>query len=472
MYACSPSSPEEADPGDRLFDRNTEYLRLEEDAGFTGVVAIHYNGQPQFLYTAGYANKEREIRNSGTTVFDIGSLTKQFTAAAVLKLCEMKKLDLLDPIGKFFSDVTEGRQNITIHQLLTHTSGLPRSFESGVANLDAEQLHDRFNEIRLVNDPGQTFVFSEIGYNLLGRIVEQASGMTYESFLQQYLFAPLEMTSTGYVLPNWNMDQVASGYFGCQNFGKPMDIPWSAEGPYWEVKAADGLLSCATDLMKWYEAIMNNSVLDSTITQKMLSRHVKEGRNSHYGYGWSIVQSNRKTWVFKHDGGNGLFFADWVNYPQEDVSILLLSNEGRRGNHLMVYELATILFYPDHEGVLKGRPSQCMDSLPDNRLGQIADEFIRMLASGRTEDVNDFYTQYVGTHLINKHPEGRIKSVFGRIQEDAGPTRIKQVLMIDHRILHIELIRISDHQVLRLRLSFDPNEDYKVMAVSYDSPDS
>ena len=103
----------------------------------------------------------------------------------------------------------------------------------------------------------------------------------------------------------------------------------------------------------------------------------------------------------------------------------------------MVYELATILFYPDHEGVLKGRPSQCMDSLPDNRLGQIADEFIRMLASGRTEDVNDFYTQYVGTHLINKHPEGRIKSVFGRIQEDAGPTRIKQVLMIDRLLRYI-----------------------------------
>ena len=162
-----------------------------------------------------------------------------------------------------------------------------------------------------------------------------------------------------------------------------------------------------------------------------------------------------------------MFYSDWINYPIEKVSILLLSNESRRGNRNITYELANTLFHPNHEPVVQGLSTQCMDSLPDNYLGEVAGHFLKMMAAGGTEAVTDFIDDYVGKYMLGKYKPEKIISVFTKWQNIIGPTIIRQVRIIDNRILELQLTRVSDSQDYSFRLYLDEEDDYRLKSAFY-----
>ena len=227
-------------------------------------------------------------------------------------------------------------------------------------------------------------------------------------------------------------------------------------------------------MMAWIHALDNNLVLNEKAKEKYLKKHVSEGKKSvsHYSYGWTILDSRRNTQAFVHEGGNQVFYSRWVNYPQEQVSILLLSNESRLGNSDINFELAATIFYPNHEPVVKGLQAICMDSLPDNRLGEVAGEFIGLMTTQGLEDLEAFIDDYVGVYMSNKYSRKRITDELQSIQNESGPTRIKQLRVIDHRILEIELVRIPDLQDIYIRLQLDPEDNYLLKRFYYKSDDS
>ncbi|MEM7519060.1 MAG: serine hydrolase domain-containing protein, partial [Planctomycetota bacterium] len=176
-----------------------DYLTRCEAFGFSGTVLVESQGQVILEKAYGFADRATGVANEVDTLFDLGSLTKQFTAAAVLCLEQDKKLKTSDRLGEFFENVPEEMAKIELHHLLNHTSGLPRA-DNGIGSVlqDREEFLKTIFSCSLHSKPGKSFVYSNIGYDLLAAVVEVASEHSFEDFCRERLFAPAKMTSTDF----------------------------------------------------------------------------------------------------------------------------------------------------------------------------------------------------------------------------------------------------------------------------------
>jgi CubicO group peptidase (beta-lactamase class C family) len=311
-----------------LGERINTILRDMEQEGFSGTCLVATGGEVVLAQGYGWANREEKIPTTVDTVFDIGSITKQFTGAAVLKLAEQGKLSVSDPLSKYIDGIPEEKQNITLHHLLTHSANLRDSVGGDYMPItEAETVEKAF---RFPNryDPGTLYRYSNVGYTLLGMVIEKVTGASYEAYLRETFFDPLEMDDTGYVLPEWKPDQLAHGYYPNNDWGTPRDQAWDEDGPYWNLRANGGILSNVWDMYRWHVALENESALSEDSLEKLFHPHIPEGRNAktYYGYGWSIQTTKRDTTLVAHNGGNGIFFADFWRYIEEDSVIIIMTN--------------------------------------------------------------------------------------------------------------------------------------------------
>src|SRR4029077_12786787 len=186
------------------------------------------------------------------TVFSVGSITKQFTAAAILKLEMQGKLHVEDAIGKYLANVPDDKRAITLHRLLTHTAGLESDFAGDYDPVSRDEYVKRILASKLRTKPGEVFFYANSGYSLLGAIVEIASGMPYEKYLRDNLFLPAGMKDTGYKLPNWPATRVAVGYHDGKRWGRLTEKPWAGDGPYWALRANGGIHSTLDAMLPWH----------------------------------------------------------------------------------------------------------------------------------------------------------------------------------------------------------------------------
>ncbi|MFK8012701.1 MAG: serine hydrolase [Marinicellaceae bacterium] len=310
----------------KIDDLNTIDQKLIE-VGFSGVVLVAQNDKILFNKAYGRKNNQDNGGNDINTVFDICSITKQFTAAGILKLSMQNKIHLDDKLSKYFDEVPKDKRNITIHNLLTHSSGLTAGIGHDYDAITEKKFLKKAFKSKLISPIGESFNYSNMGYSLLGLIIEKVSGMDYESFLNVEIFKPSKMNHTGYVIPVWEKNEVANGFFDGAEAKKPNEEHWSKNGPYLNLKANGGLLTRANDLLLWSQAIQNNSVLDEATTSQFLSPHFEyNGGNSNYGYGWWIENNNSETKLVHHSGGSELFASNLLIYPKKGITIIVLSN--------------------------------------------------------------------------------------------------------------------------------------------------
>jgi CubicO group peptidase (beta-lactamase class C family) len=303
---------------------------LPERAGGTLVAAR----DSKLLHCRGFglANRKARIAAGCDTVYDTMSMTKQFTAAAILKLEMMGKLRVTDRITAHLGPVPKDKRRITLHHLLTHTSGLIDALGGDYEPLSRERMLSGALESRLRSRPGHEHHYSNLGYSVLAAIIERASGMGYEQFLARHLFAPAGMTQTGYVLPRWSRDQVAVEYDARgRPHGKPFDHPWADDGPYWNLRGNGGLLSTARDMFRWHLALERNTVLSRRAKHKLFKPHVREqpGGDTFYGYGWVIPQPGRSGRVAWHNGGNGWSYGELTRLLGPGVMVFWATNAYR-----------------------------------------------------------------------------------------------------------------------------------------------
>lgn len=277
----------------------------------------------------GLADAREAVRAECSTVYDIGSVTKSFTAAAVMKLQMMGALDVHDPIRDHLGGAPADKRAITIHHLLTHTSGLPDQLGDDYEPLSREDMVAGAMASELLSRPGAEHRYSNLGYSLLAAIVEEASAMGYEEFLAKHLFAPAGMTDTGYVRPRWSPGQVAVEHDrrGAAR-GAPFEHPWASDGPYWNLRGNGGLLSSARDMLRWHAALDGEDVLDQAAKDAMFSPHVAEddSEDTHYGYGWMITSEPGYGRIAAHDGANERSLAVTARLLDEDVGVFWASN--------------------------------------------------------------------------------------------------------------------------------------------------
>lgn len=328
-----------------------EYLLELEKVGFYGAVLVEINGEKVISKGYGYSDLENQIKNSPTTVFDIGSITKQFTAAAILKLEIQGKLSTEDRISKFFSQVTLDKQQITIHDLLRHQSGLVSNVGKDFEKISEEEFLNKVFSSKLQFPVGSSFSYSNIGYSLLAMIIEKVSNQSYETYLYENLWKPSQMEMTGYKRPSFEDKFIAIGYQQeDSNWGKPTEKEWDTTAPYWHLKGNGGILSTTEDLYKWHKSLLSDKILTKEAKEKLYhpSLRIEETKNSYYAYGWDVSKTTRNTTQIWHNGTNRIFYADFLRFIDEEVTFILLSNKSHPNFNNTNFELAKVVFNPNY----------------------------------------------------------------------------------------------------------------------------
>ncbi|MEZ5426539.1 MAG: serine hydrolase domain-containing protein [Pyrinomonadaceae bacterium] len=301
-----------------------EYLKRMEAFGFGGAVLIEREGRIIFNKGYGWANLNERIPFSPETPFPVQSISKQFTAASVLKLEERGKLRIEDPIGRFFKDAPEDKKAITVHQLLTHTSGFGDNYAgSGIFSRD-EAVRAILRQ-PLDNPPGKKMIYSNDGYELLAAIVETVSGENLADFVRRNFFIPAEMKTAGFQGDGdfWKNETVAHAYNGFFDNGSPQNVRRD-----WDGYGSGDIVMSVEDLFNWELALRQNRVLSEAMKKKMFSPYASFRENWDYGYGWFIIKSENEPVRYYHGGGDVPrgYTASFTRYPEEKMTIIILSN--------------------------------------------------------------------------------------------------------------------------------------------------
>ncbi len=328
LFVCAVFAPAQQALADRpsaaeLNSKIEEYMaaRVGRDQ-FSGTILLARNGQILFCRGYGMANLEHDIPCTATTKFRLGSITKQFTAMAILILQERGKISVNDKIKKYLSDAPKAWDDITIRHLLSHTSGIPNytSFPDFLKTLRIQIALDdliaKFKDKPLEFKPGEKFKYSNSGYIVLGKIIQVASGRNYATFMKEAIFDPLEMHDTGYDSAALILKNRASGYTRLLGLAPANSAYIDMSIPH----AAGALYSTVLDLLKWDRALDSEKLVPSKSIEAMFIS-VKDG----YGFGWSIdAKFDQPRHV--HGGGIPGFVTVIQRFPAEKLVVVALSN--------------------------------------------------------------------------------------------------------------------------------------------------
>jgi CubicO group peptidase (beta-lactamase class C family) len=332
---------------DLLSNRMDSYLQQSEINGFSGAVLVAKNDSIIINKGFGFANKENNVPNNPNTVYDICSVSKQFTGAAIVKLAEENKLKLESPISTFFDNLPEDKKDITIHQLLTHSAGFGLGSTDDFDLTPKDVYFSNLFQEQLLFSPGSQYSYSNSGYSILGRIIELVSGQDYETYLSEKLFQPSGMKQTGYLLPDWDNTTVANEYLLNVSNEDSHIAHYEKDGEIARTLLANGgIHSTNYDMYKWYQALKSNKILSQESFEILTKPYVAEYEDgsSHYAYGWAVFKSKRETKVITHNGFNGISYYEFVWFPEEDAVILLASNAFTRPIGRITIEIENILF--------------------------------------------------------------------------------------------------------------------------------
>lgn len=306
-------------------------IRKKLDKGFTdyygtstfsGYVYISKKGDVLIDKAYGQADFEKGIENTKQTKFDIASLTKQFTALAIMQLEEKKLLNVNDTIDKYLPTFPHGKE-ITIHQLLNHTSGLLqhpdqydiRKFRPSSKGFGTEGKDEK---VELITQPGKSFQYSNAGYILLGYIIEKISGKTLDVYFKENIFQPLNMLNTGFKDENGELANLATGYQSPDK--EKVEKPWYLMN-IGSVLGSSALCSTVEDLITWERALTEQKLISKDSYTKIYTPN-----KDLYGYGWYIVKDSKGRVNYEHYGNASGYRSYILRIVEEDMVFIFLSN--------------------------------------------------------------------------------------------------------------------------------------------------
>jgi CubicO group peptidase (beta-lactamase class C family) len=293
-----------------------------DDHLFSGTVLIAKDGRPVFVQGFGAANLEHGVPDDRETKFRIGSVTKEFTATAILQLAEAGELMIDDPVSKYYSDAPKTWEKITIRHLLTHTSGIPSYTdipdffvkEARIARTP-EEIIKLTRDKPLQFEPGSKYAYDNSGYVLLGYIIERVSGESYADYLQKHIFDPLGMKNSGYDSSDKIIPHRAEGYQS--NKGEFVNAPFiDMSLPY----AAGSLYSTVDDLLIWDQALYAGKPLSPASMQQMFTDY-----GNKIGFGWVIDDKYGHRHIWANGAING-FRSILSRYPDDKLTAIVLAN--------------------------------------------------------------------------------------------------------------------------------------------------
>jgi CubicO group peptidase (beta-lactamase class C family) len=306
-------------------------------------VIVVRDGKVVFRKGYGKANLELGVPVEPDMVFRLGSITKQFTAVAILMLAEQGKLSLDDDITKFLPDYPTKGQRITIEHLLTHTSGiksytsLPEWLALWRKDLTVKEIIDLFKNQPMDFAPGERWSYSNSGYILLGAIIEKVSGQTYQEFVEKNIFAPLGMKHSYYDVTVRLIPRRVEGYSKA-NEGYQNAAYLSMTQPF----SAGALMSSVDDLALWDAALYTEKLVkQQSLKRAWTPRLLNNGKSTHYGYGWSMSTYEGHP-IIEHSGGVNGFATDALRMPADRIFVAILTNKDSMSPGAVAFEVAAL----------------------------------------------------------------------------------------------------------------------------------
>lgn len=427
-------APRTTDPP-KTFDLKAidEYLaRRVKDQGFVGLaVAIMRQGKVVLAKEYGKSSLEEGKPVGPETMFAIGSVTKQFTCACILLLAEEGKISVLDPVAKYYPDLTRA-QDITLYDLMTHVSGYPDYYPLDFVDrrmakpIELDKLIQEYARGKLDFEPGTRWSYSNTGYIILGRVVEKVSGEPFAKFLDKRILKPLGMDHAAFE-PGDDDKRLARGYTSFF-LGEPE--PARREGDGW-IQAAGGLYATAGDLAKWDLGLMENKILKPASCLLMTTpRKLANGKIKNYGCGLSILERNGEA-ILRHTGAVSGFLAYNVLVPRTKSAVVLLTNGDHVDAAAIHNELVALL--------LKGPSGSDSDVPKVNGPApqDAAQEIFRQMQKGdidRTKLGRDF-NEYLN--------EEKIKSAAARLTALGEPAKVDVLEISERGGMEVAIVRFT-----------------------------
>lgn len=309
-----------------LGKRLDHYLTRITPYGFSGTLLVAKNGTIVLNKGYGLANRAEGIHNSSGTIFCAGSITKQFTAAAIMTLEMQGKLKTNEAMSTYLDGVPPDKFDITLQHLLTHTSGLVPDVGGDYDMVERDQTVRRILKLPLEFAPGERFAYSNVNYTLLAAIIENVSGQSYEAYLHDHLFKPAGMMWTGYRMPMWIERVVAHWYVGDKDNTNSLQRPF----PYWNLIGNGGILTTTDDMYRWHAALLGETILSSSAKKKLFTPFL-----NNYAFGWDVLHTDQGR-VIQHNGGSQLGNnAEIRRYIDSNVVTILFCNQFYEGKPLI-----------------------------------------------------------------------------------------------------------------------------------------
>ena len=352
--------------------RIDSFMTAAAELGLSGSLLVEKDGAVIVHKGYGVANRATGAKAEAETPYLLGSLSKQFTAAAIYKLESQGKLSLADTLGRWLPGVPADKRAITLDQLVHHTAGFVYLTGGLFDSISSDSMVRAVLAAPLDFAPGERYQYSNPGYNLLGVVVANAAGTSFNDYVRRELFVPAGMTKTAFSdePERWSADRRTPSYSTAD-----ADPPLYPTGRLPYTTGAGTVVSTAGDLWKWEQALRSGKVLDAAATKKLFAPGPVSGPTTKYAGGWQVAQSQRNTTVIMHAGDLGGFNADMRRFVDEHATLVILSNgrQGGRGFREVVASAVTRLLFgpplelpPPHRGQgvwLAGRTQEEMSRL-------------------------------------------------------------------------------------------------------------
>jgi CubicO group peptidase (beta-lactamase class C family) len=333
-----------------LADQVDKYVKAEmEKREIPGVaLTIVRDGKTTKTAAYGFANLELKSPTRPETVFEIGSVTKQFTAACILVLQQEGKLSVDDKISKYLPDTPPSWSDITIRHLLNHTSGIKSytglsGFEL-TKHLTQKQFIAALRDLPLEFPPGEKWKYCNSGFSLLGYIIENVSGKNYWGFLGEKIVGPLGMTSTTNREPSILVPNRADGYEKKRD-GTRINRDYDLT----DIFSAGAIVSTVGDLAKWNASLDSERILNAESKSAMwTSGKLNNGKETEYGFGWRLGPYEGHKNI-GHSGSTSGFSASLQRFPDDKVTVILLCNTGEEGAATVLAKKIANFYFMDKE---------------------------------------------------------------------------------------------------------------------------
>lgn len=408
--------------------RINNYIQNFSGTTFNGIVLIAKKGELVLSENYGYCNSPQKQAFQQQTPVHIGALGKQFTAAAILQL-EMKGLLATgDSLKKYFDNLPLDKQRITIHNLLTHTAGL-------TANLDLrdKNLADWLAITVLESNPGESFRYSNAGYHILSKIIEQVSGHSYVDYLEQAILNPLGMRQTSIQDSNW-------------------------------------AYSTAEDMFLWYKVLSTEILLPQAVKNKFFQAYIPEGKNAlnYQAYAWTLSQNTWKMPALTQNSSHSKGYAHISYYPKEDVFVFIATDREHSNNLELSQNINRLVFKTK---AIPAPPSsvEILAKLPKDAQGKQLAKLLDTLSTGKTAEMTALIQDFFAPSLAKQLSIERHLSVLNHIQQEIQQAQLSLVERLGKSSYRLTLTDTKNASKNVLWIDLNPSAPFSITNFSIDT---